>query len=333
MSVTAWNRRAELEDIVSAYRETGSVWKAGRRLGLAGQSVHERLRAAGHPMAHRPWDDEELAELESMVGHVRLGEIADRLGRTYNAVACKVNELGLAGKPRPREKKVPRGAGFDKRTTAAHVKQIVETDSKVTRYCRQHALSVELFVLAWQRHDPDGWRAYCERHGTGEIKRCSYCTGEFVPANGKQQTCSRKCQGDARRDASYFGGNRRNTIGLAEGVCQLCGRQVEKGLSSHHALGKENDPDNEVLVALCQGCHKLVTICGGRTWAADETTWEQLIIYTVLRKLNVGLNGKSVHVTVEIDIDDEEPDEDDDAEPGFPPGCDVTVWADVEGQW
>lgn len=326
--VSAASRRVELEDILVAYKETGSVWKAGKRLGIAGQTVHDRLRAAGVKMIGlRLWSDEELAELETLVGHVRLGEIADRLGRSYAAVACKINELDLAGKPRPRERKVPRGAGFDKRSTLAHVKVIRESGVKVSRYCRQRGLSVDLFVLAWQRYDADGWRGYCERHGTGEIKRCSYCSQEFVPANGKQRTCSRKCQADARRDASYFGGKRRNTVGLAEGVCQLCARRVAKGLSSHHVFGKENDPDNEVLVALCQGCHNLVTLTGGRPWATDETTWEQLISYAVFRRLNLDLDGKTVHVTVDIDIDDGEYDEG----PGLLPGCDVAVWCDPVG--
>jgi len=56
----------------------------------------------------------------------------------------------------------------------------------------------------------------------------------------------------------YFGGNRLNTIGLISKTCQLCMRKVEKGLSSHHIIGKEKDPENQYLIALCSGCHKLV---------------------------------------------------------------------------
>src|SRR6266540_1840449 len=58
----AWNRRASDEQIVAAYRMTGSVWKTARRLGLVGQSVHERLRRLGYPMAHQEWSEDELAE-------------------------------------------------------------------------------------------------------------------------------------------------------------------------------------------------------------------------------------------------------------------------------
>src|SRR6266571_198333 len=63
---TAWNQRATDEQIVAAYRITGSVWKAAKRLGLAGQSVHERLRRLGYPMAHQEWSEEELKEAISL---------------------------------------------------------------------------------------------------------------------------------------------------------------------------------------------------------------------------------------------------------------------------
>jgi hypothetical protein len=46
-------KKFETEEIVSAYLRTGSVWKAGKLLGMAGQSVHERLRAIGHPLSNR----------------------------------------------------------------------------------------------------------------------------------------------------------------------------------------------------------------------------------------------------------------------------------------
>jgi molybdenum-dependent DNA-binding transcriptional regulator ModE len=37
-----------VEELIEAYKETGSVWKAGKKLGIPGQSVHSRLSALGY---------------------------------------------------------------------------------------------------------------------------------------------------------------------------------------------------------------------------------------------------------------------------------------------
>ena len=60
--------RVTTEQIVEAYRRTGSVWKAARTLGVVGQSVWERLRAIGPPMANKRWTADELREMRSFVG-------------------------------------------------------------------------------------------------------------------------------------------------------------------------------------------------------------------------------------------------------------------------
>ena len=98
----------------------------------------------------------------------------------------------------------------------------------------------------------------------------------------KRKYCSAKCGNDYRVDQSYFGGKRDTTIGLLEKTCQVCKRKNIKGLSSHHVIGKENDLDNLYLVALCRGCHQLITILGRRNF--NSAIWESLIRYSVLRK-------------------------------------------------
>jgi hypothetical protein len=104
-------------------------------------------------------------------------------------------------------------------------------------------------------------------------------------------------------DQNYFGGKRKQTIGLAEGVCQICERTPKKALSSHHVIGKENDPDNEILVALCSGCHNIVTQLGGRNFT--ESQWESLISFVWLRKNGADAmrDALSLHVCVDIDVD------------------------------
>lgn len=305
-------RRVSDEQVVLAYKETGSVWKAGKHLGITGQSVHDRLRALDYPIKGRHWSPGEDAELRSLVDSgLTLGEISKRLGRSYAGTACRISRLDIR-MPQKRNKKLPRGAGWDKVSTTRHMRALQCYDGPITRYARMNGLDIESLSKALQQHCPDDWRAYTQSRSDIPEKVCAYCGCTFIPANGKQAYCTRKCAADARRDRSYFGGKRRNTIGLAEGVCQLCKRSVTKGLSSHHVLGKENDPGNEVLVALCAGCHKIVTLLGSRNFLRDPESLETLIVLAIQRKEGDKVSelpeNTVLHVTVDIDqyVDEEE---------------------------
>ncbi len=305
--------RTPYEDIVTAYQNTGSVWKAAKALGLAGQTVHERLVANGYPISGRRWSDEEDAELRALVTErIPLGEIANRLGRSYAGVACRMGELNVSlGKPN-RHKKVPRGAGYDRVSIQKHLVAMEKSGLTATKYCRSNGLAIESFVQVVQKYWPERWAAYAAKVSGDVQKECPYCQSLFYPANGKQAYCARKCAADARVDSSYFGGRRRETIGLREGICQQCGREGIKGLSSHHVFGKENDPENLNLVALCQGCHQLVTLLGARDFVNDPVAWESLISLAWLRKngskIGQESGSRSLRVYVEMELSDEEDD-------------------------
>lgn len=310
----AWNRKASDEEVVAAYRETGTVWKAAAKLGMAGQSVHERLRAIGYPIARRSWTKEETAELQRLVANgVPLAEVAYRLGRTYAGVACRASRTETRSTPK-RVRKIPRGAGYDKVTVARHLKTIEGSELRVTQYARAQGVNVDTLVLAFQKHFPERWQAYLAAHSPLPQKVCEYCEDTFIPANGKQRYCTRACGTRANVDRDYFGGNRRNTVGLAEGVCQLCGRTDGKGLSSHHILGKENDPLNVELVALCRGCHQIVSHLGGRAFVDDPRAWEALIALAWTRRHGheIHANPKSQVVYTEVSIEVWDADEDED---------------------
>lgn len=289
-------------EIIDAYKRTGSVWRAGKELGLSGQQVHARLVALDYPLATRHWDEDEVAELRSLVDHLPIGEIADRLGRPYAGIACKVSELGIGSRVGNRQnRKLPRGGGYDKVSVRRYTKQIDASGVLVTVFARRNGLSVEMLCRALEQHAPEWWQEYRRQHSDLPETECEYCGRTFVPSSGKQRYCSRTCGDTHRRDRSYFGGRRRETIGLAEGVCQLCGRDTPKGLTPHHVLGKENDPDNDALIALCQGCHQIVTILGGRPFVDDPTAWESLISLAFLRKHGGDDEIAGLRVCVEIE--------------------------------
>lgn len=305
--------RYTAQDIIDAYQRTGSVWRAGKELGLAGQSVHERLRAVGYPLAGRRWDEAEIAELRALVDHLVISDIAHRLGRTYAAVACKINELGIGSRTgNHRPVKIPRGAGYDKASCKRYAAQLDESGDLITRFARRQGLGIEMLVQALERHMPEWWEAYKATHSSIPERDCEYCGRTFVPASGKQRCCSRKCSAARRTDESYFGGKRRNTIGLAEGRCQLCARTNVKALSSHHVLGKDNDPDNDFLIALCSGCHQLVTLLAGRPFLEHGEGWEALIQLALLRRYgpDPAVAGIGSYVDIELLTPEEVEEED-----------------------
>lgn len=297
------NQKASTEQIIAAYRATGSVWAAGKRLGMAGQSVHERLVAVGYKMRNRRWTDDEIAELKDLYeAGVTLGEIARRLGRPFGSAAVKSSELGLRFRGKRGVKPLPRGAGFDKAATLKHMTALEAYEGGVTQYARANSMSVELFAQACQKHAPGRWQSYVASRSDIPARDCEYCGVTFIPATAKQVYHDRRCASTARADRQYFGGRRRGTIGLDSSTCQLCGEVKTKGLSSHHILGKENDPDNALLIALCQGCHKIVTMLGGRKFVNDSTALETLIWLAWSRRNgDQELDGTELWVHVDIE--------------------------------
>ncbi len=282
----ARNRRVSNEELIAAYRETGSVWRAAKRLGLVGQSVHGRLRRLGYPMAHQEWTEAELKEARSLATQGEpLGQIATRLGRTYAGVALKLSRSGVRSQHTGwREKKPKRGAGLTKKRVIAFARKLEGGKTTVRRLARMEGVAITPLVDALQFYEPQKWQRYVLDHSELGIEKCPGCGRDFVPLTKRQQFCTVRCRESHRRNVSYFGGRRQEAVGLREGVCQLCRKKVEKWLSAHHVLGKENDPDNEALIALCRGCHDILTRLAARPWVEDPDIVADLISLALARR-------------------------------------------------
>lgn len=321
--------RVSTEEIIKAYQETGSVWKAGRRIGLAGQTVHERLKAIGYKMQSPRWTNEEKAELQKLAeAGLQIAEMARRLGRSYQGCATKLSEAGISlhgiAKEKRMNEKIPRGAGYDKQSMAKHLKAIQTYSGTVTQYARSQSLAIEPFVQSCEKHFPNKWREYVESHSKLAKRKCTGCGVMFIPNSGKQEYHSRKCATESRNDIKYFGGNRKAAIGLETGECQLCGRKPDKGLSVHHMLGKQNDPENVYLVALCPGCHGLVGSAAMRKIFRDSDAWEKFIHLVLLRSYGNEPQNLEEETYVEVSIEkwkttqeEREEDEEPDPPPSF----------------
>ncbi len=114
-------------------------------------------------------------------------------------------------------------------------------------------------------------RTAARRTGMDE---CPYC-GELKP---KAKTyCSAKCGQAAERDEQYFDGMRRTAVGFDEKECWICHKKGLKSCHCHHVIGRKNDPLDPLLVALCPGCHTLVTKLAVRLFLSDPKALADLI--------------------------------------------------------
>lgn len=298
-------KKVSIEQIIEAYRSTGSVWKSAKQLGLCGQSVWERLRAIDYPMGGQRWTTEEVAELRALVeAGCSAGEAAKRLGRPFAGVAGKLSELRLFTRRSPQGRLFPalkRGSGVTKEVIKGWARDLHAWKGSLKQFAVSRGVPLEAVAQGLQRYFPEVWEAAVPKLDAPP-QPCPHCGREFIPATKRQRCCSRRCSGLYRNDQQYFGGQRKFTVGLAEGRCQLCQRET-KSLASHHVLGKENDPDNTALIALCGGCHQVVGTLAGRKFVDTEDGWMRLIELVLLRRFGAATPGRPAGFHVGVDID------------------------------
>lgn len=294
-------KRISGEEIIAAYKATGSVWKAAKLLGVVGQSVWERLRALGYKLPTRMWSADEVAELRGLASTCTITDIALRLGRPYAGVACKLSELGLTKRVGNRGHIRPLQRSAVTRDAAARYASLLPgMASSLRQFARMHGVTTTALVSGLQRHFPEAWARIASERGI-EDRTCVNCGETFPALSKKQQCCSGRCTHRHRENHSYFGGRRAEAEGLAEKTCQVCARRIEVGLSAHHVVGKENDPDNDLLIALCRSCHKLVGMLGATPSITDRPeAWEALVMLARMR-LHGAARPIGLRVSVEWD--------------------------------
>lgn len=185
-------------------------------------------------------------------------------------------------------RKIPRGKGYDKAATLGHLRKMVKGGIFVTDYVKQAGLKLDTFILAAGLYGAPE----INHHLVGADPKlihaqCGYCNETYWPTKQGTKWCSSYCGNAYRKDQDYFGGRRKDTVGLSEAVCQLCRRHVDKGLSSHHIYGKANDVENAFLLALCSGCHSVVSELARKVWIGDTD-----IVAKLIWLANTQRNGK-----------------------------------------
>ena len=137
-----------------------------------------------------------------------------------------------------------------------------------------------------QRYCTPTCRPPVQRHRTLK-KVCGVCEKVFTTNNRAQVYCSAKCNHAAESDQKYFGGLRSTAVGFKERKCWVCGKIGVRRMNVHHVVGRQNS--HQPLVALCAGCHQLVTYLGNRVFLEDAHKVADLI---TLARFQKGLEDK-----------------------------------------
>lgn len=108
--MTRSDKSIPVEKIWQIYLVQKSVWKVGNILGLAGQTVYEKLKKAGYKLLRSNWNTDEINKLESYYKNTNsldfdIKVIANILKRPYFGVAIKASKLGLSNGTRRKSKK------------------------------------------------------------------------------------------------------------------------------------------------------------------------------------------------------------------------------------
>jgi ferredoxin-like protein FixX len=183
---------------------------------------------------------------------------------------------------------------------------LADPQQKVTQYARKAGLNTTHFVESLKKHCPAGYAEYVDKHhGDVPSKQCLHCGSEFTPANGKQVFCTRQCGTRHSANLSYFGGKRDTAVGMKEGICQLCRKRHDndkKQMHAHHVIGKQHDPDNKIMVALCPGCHQLVGMAArNKGLVGSREAWEAFIQLAWLEANGHRADIAAIYTCVEIE--------------------------------
>jgi 5-methylcytosine-specific restriction endonuclease McrA len=287
-----------IDEVTRAYREkNNNLWETGKIFFVAGGEIRRTLISAGVEIKPSEWSKDELTfihravAMESMIA----SQIAEEIGRNPAVVMAKCNDL--YDQPVPtivKLKKVPYGQGYTKRNAAIRIKELADKPGLcVLHYCKALDLDPRALVQSFKAYYPERLPSIASNLENVIFTTCPYCGVEF--ANRKHNGanfCSNTCNRKSKIDAKYFGGKRRETLGVRTKTCQNCG-QKHDALQVDHIIRKGNDSENEHMIALCPGCHRIKSVLAIHKSLTTNRTALQALIAMALAEMDGGkLDGQ-----------------------------------------
>src|SRR3990172_6546034 len=183
--------------------------------------------------------------------------------------------------PIPKPKK---GAGLTKPRIESLRKRLTTKKTTLKKAAKEFGVPYILLTDALRyNYGVDWWEVCSLAESSVSERQCAGCGRTFCPPTKNSAVCSAKCGSRKKRDDEYFGGKRMTAVGLREGICQICW-EPKKRLAAHHVLGKENDPENKYLMAVCNGCHSLITDLSIRKFLDNPGQVEFFLTWCLIRR-------------------------------------------------
>jgi len=289
----------KIDDVITIYREkNNNLWETGKALFISGGEIRRVLIAAGIKIEPSTWTTDELTFIHRAVSmEVMLAsEVAEETGRNPAVVMAKCNEM--YDQPLPtivKLKKVPYGRGYTKRNAAIRIKELADKPGLcVLHYCKAMHFDPKLLVQSFKAYYPERLPSIASNLENVTFTTCPYCSVEF--ANRKHNGasfCSDACNRKSKVDARYFGGKRRVTLGVGSKTCQACGARHESLHVDHIIRKAEQAIDNEHMIALCPGCHRIKSTLAIHKKLTTNRAALQAIIAMALAEMDGGeLDGQ-----------------------------------------
>lgn len=154
------NIKATDAQIIKAYKETGNIWKTGKKLNMCGQSIHERLKKLQINMNNPHFTEEEYEILMRRYILYRdsgnLKELSKKMGRTKQFLCRKAKLIGLTD---PTHKKLYGGKWKYMEEDEAGIlfEMFKKSRLGLNQFCEKHKLGKNGFYSAMKTHFADEW--------------------------------------------------------------------------------------------------------------------------------------------------------------------------------
>lgn len=161
----AQKKKVTDDQVLEAYERTGSVWKAGKELGVCGQAVHERLKKLGKNNHVNVFTEEDKNILMDRYVAYRdagkLDDLAKSMGRTKQFICRQAKELGLTDKNAKRAY-ASTWKYADSETLVLILRDIVASGKTITEYCESKGYSSVVLWKAFLEKTPAEYEAVAE---------------------------------------------------------------------------------------------------------------------------------------------------------------------------
>lgn len=151
-------KKASDKQIVDTYSETKNVWEVGKRLGMAGQTVHGRLRKLGVKLRNPKFTDEELEYLRlhynEYAGQDKLKELATKMGRTIPFLCRKAGLLGLTNHRRKRPD-IAKWSTITEEEARLIFEKFRKSSQDIKRFARRHKYGASGLDQTFRKFFPD----------------------------------------------------------------------------------------------------------------------------------------------------------------------------------